>query len=138
MTVAANDAASSNDVCRSNAAGANDRRRKKSRNGQRPGQRLAAERSPAAQNSPGKDRLLGVGCWLRRERVRTFIAVCYERCYWPSQLLLRSQGSAVAQGYGGTSRAAPSRLIARNGPQSIAFLFRVGLPSDCLGSAGRF
>jgi hypothetical protein len=29
MTVAANDAASSNDVCRSNAAAANDRRRKK-------------------------------------------------------------------------------------------------------------
>jgi hypothetical protein len=35
-TVAANDAASSNDVCRSDAAGTNDGRRKKCRNSQRP------------------------------------------------------------------------------------------------------
>jgi hypothetical protein len=45
-TVAANDAASSNDVFRSNAAGANDHCRKKHRNGQRPGQRRATEFSP--------------------------------------------------------------------------------------------
>jgi hypothetical protein len=37
---------------------------------------LNAHRPP--QNSPGKDRLLEVGCWFRRERVRTFAAVCRE------------------------------------------------------------
>jgi hypothetical protein len=45
-TVVANGAASSNDVCRSNAAGTYDRRRKKCRNGQRSGHRRAAEFSP--------------------------------------------------------------------------------------------
>jgi hypothetical protein len=32
---------------------------------------LSVHRLP--QNSPGKDRLLGVGCWLRREHVRTLL-----------------------------------------------------------------
>src|SRR5271165_7252651 len=41
------------------------------------------------QNPPGKDRHLGVGCWLRRERVRTFVAVCCERA-----LLAKSVASA--------------------------------------------
>jgi hypothetical protein len=44
-----------------------------------------------SQNSPGKDRLLGVGCWLRRELVRTFVAVCCERA-----LLAKSVASALS------------------------------------------
>jgi hypothetical protein len=43
------------------------------------------------QNSPGQDRLLGVGCWLRRERVRTFAAECCERA-----LLAKSVASALS------------------------------------------
>jgi hypothetical protein len=54
------------------------------------------------QNSPGKDRHLGVGCWLRRGRVRTFVAVCCERA-----LLAKSVASALSG-----IRAAPSRLTA--------------------------
>jgi hypothetical protein len=53
---------------------------------------LNSHRPP--QNSPGKDRLLGVGCWLRREAVRTFVAVCCERA-----LLAKS----VAQGLSGNN-----------------------------------
>jgi hypothetical protein len=58
------------------------------------------------QNSPGKDRLLGVGCWFRRELVRTFAAVCCERA-------LTGQVSCFCAL---RVRAAPSRLIAPSRP----------------------
>jgi hypothetical protein len=50
---------------------------------------LNVHRRPSA-NSPGKDRLLGVGCGLRRERVRTFAPVYCERA-----LLAKSVASAL-------------------------------------------
>jgi hypothetical protein len=40
---------------------------------------------------PEKDRLLGVGGWLRRELARTFVAVCCERA-----LLAKSVASALS------------------------------------------
>jgi len=79
-TVAANDAASSNDVCRINAAGGNDRANDGPLNSHRP-----------PQNPLGKDWLLAVGCWLRRELVRTFVAVSCERA-----LLAKSVASALS------------------------------------------
>jgi hypothetical protein len=71
-------AARFNEVCRSRAAAANDRSRKKCRN------RAPPKNRP--KNSPGKDRLLEVGSLGSRRVVENFHACCAAGRHWPSQV----------------------------------------------------
>jgi hypothetical protein len=72
------DAARFHDVCRSRAAAANDRRRRKCRN------RVPQKNRP--KNSPGKDRLLGVGSLGSRRVVENFHVRCAVGRHWPCQV----------------------------------------------------
>ena len=105
-TVAANDAASSNDVCRKYAAAVNDRRRKKRRNGQRPGQRRAAEFSPTTPKPTRKRQAFRGG-------LLASSGACANLC---CRVLRTGTTGQVSCFCALRVRAAPSRLIAPSRP----------------------